>query len=223
MTLCGRSTNQWYTWKSTMIWADAQQRLPQFPASVVPGFQELPQNMLLLPDPSTSRLLFLPPPSHPHPSHQCTVTAIRPRKYPQTPGLPGLHAPYIYHHTRPLRCDFEKLMKSFLHQSQKERQHAEILIQVQNRPRGQSFWPLIERAEGSGVCILLGGDRTWVIHYCSRTNQLRTHVTARAGPPWHPLPGSTGETTKADLHYMEPETLPWQNASLTSTPADTHN
>lgn len=71
-----------------------------------------------------------------------------------------LHALYNYHHARPLCCDFEKLVKSFLHQPWKERQHAEILMQVQNHPRGRIFWPLIERAESSEVCILLGGDRT---------------------------------------------------------------
>lgn len=94
----------------------------------------------------------------------------------------------------------KNFMKYFLHQSCKERQHTEKLIQVQHHRGGQIFWRLNERAESSEVSISLGGERMWVTHYFNRTNQPQTQMIPREGPPWHPLPEWAGETTKSYLH-----------------------
>lgn len=149
-------------------------RLPQFPASIGP--ESLEQFPVLLPLPASpiSRLPLLPPLSHPHPSHRCSVTPLS--------GLRG--TPPGPPHTLHLMPDcsdggamtLKNIVKYFLHQSHKERQHAKKLLQMENYREATVtlILQLKERTESCNVCISLGGERVRVTQYFSKTNELQT-------------------------------------------------
>lgn len=84
----------WWKCKSMLYNQDGQmlsvERLPPFPALVGSGSLKLLQDRVPLPPPSTTpRLRWLPSLRHAHPSHSCTISAIRTQRHPATPGQPG--------------------------------------------------------------------------------------------------------------------------------------